>query len=116
MFFQVGTIFDREQSWVRPGAKTDRLLGHEQGHFDLKEYHARLMRKAAADHQGVCPLTAEGFSRFDAMIDSIGRIERTTQARYESESNHGLDLPGQEKWAAEIASLIGNSDSLSRQE
>lgn len=33
----VHAIFNRQDSWVRPGHETDRVLEHEQGHFDLTQ-------------------------------------------------------------------------------
>ena len=33
----VHAIFNRRDSWVRPGHETDRVLEHEQGHFDLTQ-------------------------------------------------------------------------------
>lgn len=41
--FKVEVFFYRSQSWTI--LKTDDLLAHEQGHFDLTEIYARKLRK-----------------------------------------------------------------------
>src|SRR6266436_4042982 len=43
---QVRAVFEPDESWVDPTKKTDQLLKHEQGHFDLAELSARKLRKA----------------------------------------------------------------------
>src|ERR1700743_1907283 len=41
--FKMGSGFDPEASWCRPGKQTEPLLKHEQLHFDIHELYARKM-------------------------------------------------------------------------
>src|SRR4051794_27509556 len=42
--YTISCHFDKTKSWVR--IKNDHILGHEQGHFDITEIHARKLYKA----------------------------------------------------------------------
>src|SRR4051812_12870206 len=41
----VRSIFDKNKSWIKPGDKSDSLLIHEQGHFDIAEIYARKLKQ-----------------------------------------------------------------------
>tara|TARA_B110000046_G_C12990002_1_gene397413 strand:- start:30 stop:500 length:471 start_codon:yes stop_codon:yes gene_type:complete len=67
--------FIKSKSWVK-GTPSDLLLKHEQLHFDITKYHARMFRKTVANHrfksyenmtQEVTELFNERFQMYEAM-------------------------------------------------
>jgi lectin-like protein/uncharacterized protein DUF922 len=100
------TIFDPSKSWVLPGSQTDALLVHEQGHFDLEETAVRDFRAAvnrAAAHESGDRLQAtlnRLVERFKAQSDNL-------HARYDRETNYGLDPDKQAKWTDRIERELG---------
>ena len=96
------------KSWVKE-EKSDYLLKHEQIHFDIVEYVARLYRKAVLDHH---------FESYDEIIPTItGLFKHFSQKRkklqddYDLDTDHSRFKPIQNKWNREIEELlIANKD------
>jgi hypothetical protein len=106
-----GAEFYPERSWVRPERKTDRLLAHEQGHFDITEVFARRMRKGIREANIGCNdearAEAEGKRILKELDAEWGKAERA----YDAETKNGIDLARQtaasERIARELAELSG---------
>lgn len=101
--YTVTSEFDRQKSWMRPSSLDDPdLLGHEQLHFDITEYHARLLRRALSrplPYNDITPRTA--FLR-----DSIWGECVKWQKKYDDQTSHGTDGEEQHRWNAVIAKYI----------
>jgi hypothetical protein len=41
----IEATFDTKRSWMKKNSVSQRLISHEQGHFDIAELHARIIRK-----------------------------------------------------------------------
>lgn len=82
--------------------ETEQLLIHEQNHFNITEYNARLFRKEAIAI-GRENLTNNDLQRLGkkylAKIDAM-------QDRYDKESNHNTEWPKQRYWELHIAGLL----------
>lgn len=97
-------------SWVVPGKADDRVLGHEQAHFDLNEVYRRKLEIVLSSVQ------ADSGSKdgaLDALHEALHRkaeeiLERleAVQARYDAESGHGNNPAGQARWEAQIAAWL----------
>jgi hypothetical protein len=95
-------------SWVKPDKKTAVILAHEQGHFDIAEYHARRLRKELL---GAAPMKASRLSEeVDRIFDRIFQEKQQMQRDYDRETDHSMKLGPQLEWEARIALLL---DSLS---
>ena len=108
--------FHPEQSWVRDGARTDAILEHEQGHFDLAEvFRAVLEREAGtlvgrvqrcssrADMAAVEAQVGEQMARIrEGVFDELERV----QARYDAETGHGTLPDAQRAWTARIREAL----------
>src|SRR5580704_14365013 len=46
--YHIACQFDKKKSWVR--VKTDYILSHEQGHFDIAEIFARKLNKSLKEY------------------------------------------------------------------
>ena len=111
----VKTFFLKNVSWVLPNASL-AILKHEQGHFDIEEVYARILRKY---------LVINKFDRFtqvdhdvyrdrinnllDEYIDKLNNI----QATYDSETHHGMDSLFQSQWNIRIANDLKSLEAYS---
>lgn len=111
--FGVRVQVTETDSWVVTSAKSDALLAHEQGHFDLQGLDARkLMNDLAA-------LRADNATELQRLVTE--RIERSrTEAqamsnRYDSEAetDHGRNAERQRLWEAAIRTAIESGRDFS---
>lgn len=93
------------ESWVKPEvtsdrAKSERMLRHEQTHFDLTEVYTRRLRKAFSGLYEPC-------RRSDADLDALTQqylaAEKAEQRRYDEETHHGLVAGVQATWDHQVA-------------
>ncbi|WP_139920663.1 DUF922 domain-containing protein [Hymenobacter sp. DG01] len=93
---QVQAVFVPMESWVRdPKRATPQLLRHEQLHFDLTEVHARLLRQKLSLVKLDCEKLQPAFNNLTKVAFLTWQRE---EARYDQETNHGLNLPRQQAW------------------
>ncbi|MBL0341129.1 MAG: DUF922 domain-containing protein [Bacteroidetes bacterium] len=97
----------RSRSWVRTGCKTDWLLNHEQGHFDIAVLGMREM------YNSLLSLRRSPTSEFNR--ETI-RIQTEIQRKideadhlYDTQTNHGLNSAEQIRWSSRIRTLKGSS-------
>jgi len=109
--------FDKSKSWVAPDQKTDKLLKHEQGHFDMYEAASRSFKKS------LLGLTAEatGVSKEEALNKALEKIKAKADQihdahlswinemnkDYDEETRHGTDETKQNEWSGKIAKWLG---------
>lgn len=74
--------FDGEKSWTRTSSPAALL--HEQGHLDIARMYAAQLRLGVNS-------------------DSLIAVYQAAQVRYDSETNHGVDSAGQERWQRALA-------------
>ena len=117
---EIGTqaLFHPDESWVRSEHRTDIILEHEQGHFDLTQVF-RLMLDSEAD-----ALVGEARScgRGDATTRDVEpQVERLVQpvreeiwqrlqqvqAEYDAATRHGILEDVQRQWTARIRDAVG---------
>lgn len=99
--FHVKAVFVQNLSWIR-GRYSKDLLKHEQIHFDITEYHARLMRKYFSELKYPC-------YREDDIARAVERIfnaMETAQHQYDDETYHGLYKNRQAKWEQYISTQL----------
>ena len=99
-------------SWVVPGKADDRVLSHEQAHFDLNEVYRRKLEALLACIQAQSA-TKEGV--IDALNGALHRRAnevlkqlQAAQARYDAGTCHGNDPAGQARWEDQIAAWLLN--------
>lgn len=98
----VESTFDREKSWKKD-LQTDRLLAHEQLHFDITEWHARKLRKTFADLDDPCQMPAEDIK---AIANEIREQWKATQDQYDAEADHGRNYEAQDMWEQSVATRL----------
>jgi hypothetical protein len=103
----VYNTFYVNKSWVRPDARINSILEHEQGHFDLCEIYTRMLRARMVNFNFNKPNVKGELMHIFAEVNN--QYENRQQA-YESETIHGTDLAQQKKWQRAISQeLISTS-------
>jgi hypothetical protein len=96
----VRAVFVPTESWVRDSASaTPNLLRHEQLHFNITELHARRMRQKIALLKLNCTRLQPTFKNATNVIFTEWQKE---EARYDQETNHGLNLDRQKTWEIQV--------------
>jgi hypothetical protein len=96
--FDITTKFVKNGSWMR--VRTDEILSHEQGHFDIAEIYTRKIRKAILGKQF-------NYYNFETEADSLYKIyedsSNVIQELYDKETEHSGNTEKQIKWEKRIA-------------
>jgi len=112
-----------DRSWVRPGHRTDEILEHEQGHFDIAQIYNEQFKAATRDLIGSA-MQCNGQSERKAaraVESEIAQLVGSTyeevwsqyqlrQETYDSETRHGIDREAQSRWTRTIAESLQVSD------
>ncbi len=93
--------FNKQKSWVT--RKNDYILNHEQGHFDITEIHARILKKELVEYKFNGKTVNKDIN--DIYSDVMKRHVSTQQA-YDLETNHSIDTTKQRHWDNKIDSLL----------
>lgn len=99
-----------DDTWVVRDSRSDALLAHEQGHFDISGIDARQLMNALA------ALRADNAEELQRLVtERIERSRTESQAmsdRYDTETNHGLNTDVQRRWEAAIRAAIDGNHAL----
>jgi hypothetical protein len=93
----VTVVLQRDKCWVKSGKDTDKLLNHEQRHFDIKALAAR---DIFIDFMGLKERT---FPNVGALQAELARLQRHYLTKwiheaYDDEADHGQIQTEQTKW------------------
>ncbi|MFT4600694.1 MAG: hypothetical protein ACI857_000870 [Arenicella sp.] len=109
--FDIETIFSPVDSWKKVGVD-DYILNHEQVHFDITEYHTRLLRKRLKAHK---------FKNFASVEPDIMRIfneassaANAMQVKYDDETDHSINRKKQAKWNKKIKKLLSKTSTYKK--
>lgn len=98
----ITAFFYPNQSWYRPELVNDRVLQHEQLHFNITELYARKMR-----------LTVERTSFTENVKEEIQKIYKDTlkemrdlQDRYDWETSFSRNADAQQRWNKRISEAL----------
>jgi hypothetical protein len=108
LIFHIRCQFDKNTSWAR--VKTDYILSHEQGHFDITEIYARRLFKAFKDY----PATPSADIKKDInkiYVDIMHQLQ-ARQADYDKETSSSLNKPEQEEWLKKISEELKQSEAF----
>lgn len=107
--FSIATIFDPKESWKKKGAD-DYVLKHEQVHFDITEYYARLLRKELQETKFKKreTLSSEVQKIYAALYKDCGKF----QDLYDKETDHSKKKEEQFRWNDKVAELLNSMNSF----
>lgn len=94
------------ESWVVSDKKTDPLLKHEQGHYDVtalgtREFYNELLTLAADSPHALGVKIAALKEQYQQKIDACN-------IRYDTQTNHSLNTAVQDTWNRQIATAKAN--------
>ncbi|MFY0688582.1 MAG: hypothetical protein JXQ90_15510 [Cyclobacteriaceae bacterium] len=92
---------NNQQSWVKSSSlESEDVLNHEQYHFNITEYHSRLMNEELKKHPDWS---------YEEMVERLfeirGDLDRM-QDDYDNESDHNLNRSMQRRWEFMIDSML----------
>ncbi len=96
--YNVRCIFLPTQSWSK-NKRSEKLLHHEQLHFDLTEVHARQLRRQLLQLGTSCP---EAKKNLTETVNKAFEVWKAEQDQFDEASRHGLDQEVSAKWAQSI--------------
>lgn len=93
--------FSRPRSWVR--SKTDHILLHEQGHFDIAEIFARKLHKKMKEYR----FNKNSYQKdLETIYNGITKEKENFQDQYDRETDHSREKEQQAKWTEKIKSSL----------
>lgn len=103
--------FYPNKSWYLKEKGDDRILMHEQLHFDITELYARQFRKQLMRLE-VNQNVKVQMTRLHA---TINEALNETQKRYDKQSNHSINIEMQRQWENFIADELKKLDQFKYQ-
>ncbi len=95
--YKITCSFSKTKSWGLH--KTDYILGHEQGHFDIAEIFARKLNKSMS----VYKFNKNSFTEdLRKIYETITSEKEEMQNDYDSDTNHSIDKEKQKEWLKKI--------------
>ncbi len=102
----ISAFFDKSKSWFRPEGKNERILAHEQLHFDISAIKA--CELVTRIKQG--KYTQGDFAALlDQMHKAIAKESEEEEILYDTETNHGIIKPKQEEWSVKLKQQLKNA-------
>jgi predicted secreted Zn-dependent protease len=95
--YQISCRFSRNRSWV--AHKSDYILRHEQGHFDITELFARKLNKAVSE------LIKENQTKqkeLASVYEKLMKEKSAMQEKYDTETDNSRNTVKQEEWLKKI--------------
>lgn len=106
--YHITCYFNKEKSWAL--MKTDYILAHEQGHFDITEVFARRLNEALQNYQ----FNKKTFKKDIGQIyQSIVSQKEQYQQIYDAETDHSRNRKVQYDWLEKIDSLLAETQPYS---
>lgn len=109
--FDIKSQFNPSKSWKKEGVDA-YILKHEQGHFDITEYYARVLRKNLKTYKYKSFATiAPDVQR---MFNEASKAANEMQVKYDADTNHSINRKKQAKWNKKIQKLLSKTSSYKK--
>ncbi|HVM89393.1 MAG TPA: DUF922 domain-containing protein [Puia sp.] len=95
--YHITCQFDKNKSWGR--VKTDYILAHEQGHFDIAEIYARKLCKAFREYN---PDIEKANKEVNRIYEKVMTELTETQKLYDHQTNFSINKEKQIMWLKKI--------------
>ncbi|MBS1653697.1 MAG: DUF922 domain-containing protein [Bacteroidetes bacterium] len=95
--YQITCRFSKNKSWV--AHKSDYVLKHEQGHFDITELFARKLNKAVGE---LVKKKNVKQSEFSSVYKKLMKEKTELQNEYDTETDNSRNKVKQEEWLKKI--------------
>ena len=99
--FNITCNFSKTKSWGL--IKTDYILAHEQGHFDITEIFARKLYEALYEYE----FNRKTFKKdINEIYQTVVRQKEAFQKMYDGETDHSRNRKSQYDWLEKIQDLL----------
>lgn len=99
--YKIECRFSKTRSWGLH--KTDYILSHEQGHFDIAEIFARKLHKKMSEYR----FNKKTYQKdLDKIYEEVVREKEKMQNDYDKETNHSINKQKQAEWLQKIKALL----------
>lgn len=99
--YQITCKFSKVKSWGL--VKTDYILAHEQGHFDITELYARKLHQELQDYR----FNKKTFRKdVNDIYQRIVKEKEAFQAAYDGQTDHSRNRRQQMQWLEKIGKLL----------
>jgi len=104
--------FNPCRSWSK-NKKSDKLLAHEQGHFDIAEFYRRLYNKRVSETR----FTQSNLSRMmEKIFRDVNKECQVIQRAYDKETVHSMNEARQTLWLEKISAMLTNLKDYTQRE
>ncbi len=105
LIYQITCNFSKTKSWGL--VKTDYILAHEQGHFDITEIYSRRLHQALLEYK----FNRKTYQRdINRIYERIVREKEALQDLYDKQSDHSRNKKTQVAWLEIIDALLVETD------
>ena len=98
--FDIECKFQKSRSWIR--VKTDYILKHEQGHFDIAEIFARKLNKEITEFLA----KSKQHEELNKIYTKVMNEKSDLQKLYDDETNHSIKKIRQAAWDKKIVAML----------
>ncbi len=99
--YTIKSWFSRSRSWGRD--KTDYILSHEQGHFDIAEVYARKLHQRMSAYQ----FNKRTYQKeLNSIYNEVADEKAAVQQQYDRETRHSIDKEKQAEWLKKISKML----------
>jgi Bacterial protein of unknown function (DUF922) len=99
--YKIESRFSKTRSWGLH--KTDYILNHEQGHFDIAEIFARKLHKKMSEYK----FNRKTYQKdLDKIYDEVTKEKTAMQNNYDIETNHSIRKKAQDEWLEKIVLML----------
>jgi hypothetical protein len=104
--YHITCNFSKVKSWGL--MKTDYILAHEQGHFDITEIFARKLNEALQNYE----FNKRSFKKdINEIYQNIVAQKEEFQKMYDSDSDHSRNRKQQYDWLIKIQKLLDETET-----
>lgn len=101
--------FSKTKSWGL--LRTDYILAHEQGHFDITEIYARKLNEALANYD----FNPRTFKRdISDIYNAIVKEKEDMQEQYDGETDHSRSHKTQMEWLDRIGEMLNQTAAFAQ--
>ena len=99
--YKIQSRFSKTRSWGLH--KTDYILSHEQGHFDIAEIFARKLHKKMSEYRFDKKTYQKDVNKiYHEILDEKEKMQND----YDKETNHSIRKKEQAEWLKKIAEML----------
>jgi hypothetical protein len=106
--YKIECSFSRNKSWGL--YKTDYILSHEQGHFDITEIFARQLNKRMSEYSFNKNTYQQDLQK---IYNDIQREKEAFQNQYDDETSYSRHKEKQTEWLTRISELLSELNAFS---